>query len=77
MGNDSNKNDEEQQIKQEQQNNLDSLNDLVVKGKYSNIYKSENDKNERVAIKIINKNKISEIINNIKKEDLEKIIQEK
>ena len=76
MGNDSNKN-EEQQIKQEQQNNLDLFNDLIIKGKYSDIYKSKNDKNEIIAIKIINKNKISEIINNIKKDDLEKIIQEK
>ena len=71
MGND------EQPIKQEQKNILDSLNDLFVKGKYSDIYKSKNDKNEIIAIKVINKNKISEIIKNIKKEDLEKLIQEK
>ena len=76
MGNDSNKNEGEQQINQDQ-NILDSLNDLIVKGKYSDIYKSKNDKNEIIAIKIINKNKISEIINNIKKDDLEKLIQEK
>ena len=63
MGNDSNKNEGEQQINQDQ-NILDSLNDLIVKGKYSDIYKSKNDKNEIIAIKIINKNKISEIINN-------------
>lgn len=77
MGNDSNKNDNEQPMNQEQNNNLDSLNDLIVKGKYSDIYKSKNEKNEIIAIKIINTIKISEIINNIKKDNLEKIIQEK
>ena len=73
MGNDSNIEDE-QYIKKKY--NLDSLNNIIAKGKYSNIYKTKTENNE-LAIKIINKNKILEIINIINQEVLENTIQER
>ena len=50
---------------------------LISKGEYSNIYKSKNDMNENISLKIINKNNISKIMNNINQIDLDKYIQEK
>ena len=77
MGNDSNKkdnnNNEESLISQY---NLDSLNNLISKGEYSNIYKSIIN-NETLSIKVINKKKILEKLNNINDNELENIIQEK
>ena len=78
MGTTSNKNDlEESMIKLYNINNDDFMNNIIAKGKYSEIYKTTDDKNEVYAIKIINKTKILETLNNINSNDLENIIQEK
>lgn len=77
MGATSNKNDlEESMIKLYNINTEDFMNNIIAKGKYSEIYKTSNDKNEIYAIKIINKKKILETLN-INSNDLENIIQEK
>ena len=77
MGTSSNKNDlEESMIKLYNINTEDFMNNIIAKGKYSEIYKTSNDKNEIYAIKIINKKKILETLN-INSNDLENIIQEK
>ena len=56
MGTSSNKNDlEESLIKIYNINNKDFMNNIIAKGKYSEIYKTSNDKNEIYAIQIINK----------------------
>ena len=77
MGTSSNKNDlEESMIKLYNINTKDFMNNIIARGKYSEIYKTSNDKNEIYAIKIINKKKILETLN-INSNDLENIIQEK
>jgi len=77
MGATSNKNDlEESMIKLYNINTEDFMNNIIAKGKYSEIYKTSNDKNEIYAIKIINKKKILDTLN-INSNDLENIIQEK
>ena len=56
MGTSSNKNDlEESLIKIYNINTEDFMNNIIAKGKYSEIYKTSNDKNEIYAIQIINK----------------------
>ena len=83
MGNDSINNENENKNKNENRNNienkynLDNLNDLISKGKYSDIYKSKATNNEIIAIKNINKNKIINNMNIINYENLEKNIEEK
>ena len=74
MGGTSDKNIKEEIFKRY---NLDINSNLIIKGNYSDIYKTKNDKNEDLSIKIINKNKILKLINNIKEQDLDKIFQEK
>lgn len=74
MGGTSDKNIKEEIFKRY---NLDINSNLIIKGNYSDIYKTKNDKNEDISIKIINKNKILKPINNIKEQDLDKIFQEK
>ena len=78
MGTSSNKNGvEESMIKLYNMNTEDFMNNIIARGKYSEIYKTSNDKNEIYAIKIINKKKILETLNNINSNNLENIIQEK
>ena len=78
MGATSNKNDlEENMIKLYNINTEEFMNNIIARGKYSEIYKTSDDKNEIYAIKIIDKNKILETLNNINSNDLENIIQEK
>ena len=74
MGN-ANKIEEEKVIKIKY--DLNSLNDLIRKGKYSDIFRIKNDKNEIVAVKTINKRKITEILNYINKDELDNIIEER
>ena len=68
-------NKNENEIKKEY--NLDDLSDLITKGKYSYIYKSKTLTNEIIAIKVINKSKILNIMKIINQNDLEKNIEKK
>ena len=58
-------------------NNSEYPKDLIYMGKFSDIYKSKNDNGDTIAIKIINKNKLKSILNDINEEELEKYIDDK
>ena len=50
---------------------------LISTGQYSKILKAKNNKNENIALKIINKNNILQISNNINQKDIDDYIQNK
>ena len=78
MGNNDSNNNNGGNIENVKQNEISTeQRQLIYKGEYSEIFKYKNSNNENIALKIINKNNISQILNNINQTDLNQYILEK
>ena len=81
MGNNNGNNNEDEnnniEYTQPIETKVEPLKELILKGEYSEIYKSINDNNENIIFKIIDKNNISQILSDINQIDLDNYIEEK